>query len=326
MSEAKPFDPKLTLFDETYWGKVKHTYKKFHPKYLLYSDEEILRYDSEIKDYLLSGKTTRTNQELWDMHYACLGSLHPETGEPVPKLFRWSAFVPVNIPLIMGISVLAPTTFNQILFQSLNQLYNFGTNVSNASASNKKSDAELMISCAAAVSSAIIGSAGLRKFLVKKNIPGPLGRTLLTLTPYFGVVVASAVNLFFSRSKELFHGIPVNHPQTQEQIPAMKSRKAGGHAFLESLFLRCAIPLPLMLIPMCASKLASKSFRFYQKPAHRALFDTAVVSGSVWGGLLFIMSGGSTIGRRRLMQYEQHIRDKFKEFPDDTLIHFNKGL
>ena len=143
------------------------------------------------------------------MHYICKGNLHPETGQPVNRLFRWSNFVVTNIPLIMGLAVLPPTTFNQIFFQSLNQSYNFGNNVSNASSSNQKSTGELAVSYVAAISSAVAGSAGLRSYLVRRNFQGPLGRGLVALTPLFGIVFASSVNLTFSRSKELLNGIPV---------------------------------------------------------------------------------------------------------------------
>ena len=65
-----------------------------------------------------------------------MGNLHPETGKPVFQLFRWSAFAPMNIPIIVFLAILPPTTLNQVFGQSLNQTLNFGVNVSNASASN----------------------------------------------------------------------------------------------------------------------------------------------------------------------------------------------
>lgn len=40
---------------------------------------------------------------------ACLASLHPELNQPLPTLFRTSAFVPVNIPMVIGLSILPPT-------------------------------------------------------------------------------------------------------------------------------------------------------------------------------------------------------------------------
>ena len=54
-----------------------------------------------------------------------------------------------------------------------------------------------------AVSSAILGSVGLRKLLLKVKLPGLLGKCLLESTPYLGLVTASSVNLLFSRNKDL---------------------------------------------------------------------------------------------------------------------------
>lgn len=65
-----------------------------------------------------------------------MSNLHPETGNPVFPTFRWSAFAPMNIPIIILLAILPPTTMNQVIGQSLNQTLNFGVNVANASASN----------------------------------------------------------------------------------------------------------------------------------------------------------------------------------------------
>lgn len=45
---------------------------------------------------------------------ACLASLHPQLNQPLPTLFRTSAFVPVNIPLVIGLSILPPTVIIKI--------------------------------------------------------------------------------------------------------------------------------------------------------------------------------------------------------------------
>ena len=65
-----------------------------------------------------------------------MSNLHPETGNPIFPTFRWSAFAPMNIPIIVILAILPPTTMNQVIGQSMNQTLNFGVNVANASASN----------------------------------------------------------------------------------------------------------------------------------------------------------------------------------------------
>jgi len=38
--------------------------------------------------------------------------MHPETEKPLPMLFRTSGFVPINIPMVIGLSILPPTVKN----------------------------------------------------------------------------------------------------------------------------------------------------------------------------------------------------------------------
>jgi hypothetical protein len=95
-----------------------------------------------------------------------------------------------------------------------------------------------------AVSSSILGSVGLRKLLLRLNLPGMLGTGLLALTPYLGLVTASSVNLFFARSKDLTDGIYVIDPETNEKIETVKSKQCGLLAFKDSLLIRWLLPIP----------------------------------------------------------------------------------
>jgi hypothetical protein len=88
--------------------------------------------------------------------------------------FRWSCFVPINVPLLFGIGLLPPTPFNQAFFQSLNQAYNFGVNLFNASASNPMNNQEIMTSASLAIGSALLVSVGLRKALIKIKSQNPI--------------------------------------------------------------------------------------------------------------------------------------------------------
>jgi Sideroflexins len=326
MSAVKKYDGSTSLFADDYTGRMKDSIRLYNPFNLRYSDEEIIKMDKELQDYLKSGKSTKSNDDLWHMHYVARGNLHPETRQPLNKLFRWPAFVPTNIPLILGISVLPPTPFNQIFFQSLNQTYNFGNNVVNSSASNKKSTTEMTISYLAAVTSAIVGSAGLRAFLQKKNPTSTLGKGLLMFTPYIGLVFASSVNLAFSRSKELTDGIPINHPATQAQIPELKSKAAARSAFLDSWLVRITIPIPLVLVPMISTSIATKRFSWYKRTLPKLLYDSTVVGATLWGALILFLSGIKPIGNITLGELEPHIRQSFKELPANTPITFSKGM
>jgi len=95
-----------------------------------------------------------------------------------------------------------------------------------------------------AVSSAIMGSVGLRKLFLKIKLPGLMGKIMLETTPYLGLCIASSVNLLFSRSKDLREGIYVIDPETEEKCETEKSLKCGVLAFKDSLLIRWLLPIP----------------------------------------------------------------------------------
>jgi len=76
------------------------------------------------------------SQPFSNLFKAVASNLHPETGDPIVPFFRWSAYAPMNIPIIVMLAILPPTTMNQVIGQSMNQTLNFGVNVCNSSASN----------------------------------------------------------------------------------------------------------------------------------------------------------------------------------------------
>ena len=282
-----------SLYGNTYWGRLSRSYRIYHPLNLIYSDAQLMEMKKELDTYIKTGVTTKTNKELWDMHYILESNLHPETGQPISKLFRWSAYCPVNIPIIIGLSVLPPTPFNQIFFQTINQSYNFGINFSNSTSSNQKTTSELLTSYGLAVTCAIVGSVGLRKILERRvnSSSSAFGRAVLLSTPFIGLVFANTVNLLFSRSKELVEGIPVNDPRTGEQVPNFKSLTAGRSSLEESLLLRMAIPIPSFFLPMFASRYAKRNFKFYtnSKPL-QLLYDGSIAYFTIWASLVFAMS------------------------------------
>jgi hypothetical protein len=43
-----------------------------------------------------------------------------DTGDHIPKMMRMCAFVPVNIPILFGMLISPPTTFNTVFWQWFN--------------------------------------------------------------------------------------------------------------------------------------------------------------------------------------------------------------
>ena len=161
--------------------------------------------------------------------------------------------------------------------QIINQTYNFGLNSANACAGNELSSQELALSYTVAVSMAVGGSLGLKMLFEKLKIPGAFGRGLIMFTPLFGLVSANTANLFFSRFKDIKEGIPVLNPATNQPVQGAKSKKAGMSNFIDSMFLRIMISIPIFTFPMVMSKIAKKQFRWYSKTVPSLLFDASKI-------------------------------------------------
>ena len=164
--EPKPFGEHTDLFDlDTFEGRYAHFGKIIDVRNLFYSNKNIKQFQKNIDEHTATGKSEFTDEELWKQKYIIDSNLHPETKEPISVPFRWSSYVPMNVPCLIGMAMLAPTTFNQGAFQSLNQAYNFGLNRSNSSATNSLTVVEKFESFYMAVGSAVIVSVGFKKFL-----------------------------------------------------------------------------------------------------------------------------------------------------------------
>lgn len=326
MKVGQKYNPTLSIFEDSYTGRLLHSIRLYNPINLIYTEDQLMQMKKELDEYMKTGFSTRSEAELWRIHYILESNLHPETGTPVPKLFRWSAYCPVNIPIIIGIAVLPPTPLNQFIFQTVNQSYNFGINICNSTSSNARPKQEIAMSYMLAVSCALFGSIGLRKYLERKKFASAAGKLLLASTPFLGMVMANSVNMLFSRLGELKQGLALRHPQTGETLPDVRSKVACRHALAEGLLLRFLIPLPTFLVPVLASKYAARNFRFYQRTSGKLLFDSAVAFGTIWSSLVFCMSFYNPVGRLRLKQLEPHVRERLPPADPESFIFFNKGI
>ena len=326
---GKVYDGSDSLYDRSeYWGRVRHSYKLYGPWNLMYSNKELIAMNSELKDYkqhLLTKKYT--SEQLWDMKYAVMSNLHPETEQPVTAFFRWSAIGLRNIPPIFFLSILPPTTGNQIFGQAINQTLNFGTNICNSSATNILDIKQTAIAYTLSVTSAIAGSVGLRALLTKLRLPGLLGRSLIACTPYLGLVTASTVNLFFSRSRDLTEGIFVIDPKTGEKSETVKSKACGALAFRDGVALRWLVPISIFVFPPILVRFFDKRLKIYKRRVPRLLIDALIAYTTISGSLVVAMAVFNPMGSIRYQRLEEGVKEALGgEFDDDQLIYFYKGI
>ena len=290
---TKPFNPDTELYDMDHVvGRFTYINHIFSPKNLFYSSSTLYEYQKNIDYWKINKESKLDNCELWRQHYIVKSNMHPETKEPVQIPFRWSCYVPVQIPIVYATYVLPRTTFNQVISQSVNQIYNFGVNYNNSSASNPMSAKDIAASLCLTLGSAVTFSVGIRKLLSRIHSTNIILKSLLFMTPYFGVAGASSMNLFFSRYKDVLHGVEVIDPETNEIYADYKSKIAGWNGFITNLFVRFAIPVPTMLFPVISDNLFKKYWNAYRT---KKIIRYPIVSFIIYLSLTIGVFGGQSL-------------------------------
>lgn len=128
-------------------------------------------------------------------------AIHPDTGEFIPWVCRISSFVPTNLPIIYGMLVTAPTPFNTILWQWVNQTYNASLNYGNRNASSTYTTEDIIKGYAAASSTSIVLALGIRKALepYTRSMKGSKLIVANSISTFFACTTAGAVNAILMR-------------------------------------------------------------------------------------------------------------------------------
>ena len=90
-------------------------------------------------------------------------AVHPDTGEFIPWPMRLSSYIPLNIPINYGMIVAAPTPFNTILWQWINQTVNAALNYGNRNASSTYTTKDIAQSYMVACASSIVVALAIRR-------------------------------------------------------------------------------------------------------------------------------------------------------------------
>lgn len=147
-------------------------------------------------------------------------AVHPDTGDFIPWALRFSSFIPMNIPIAFGFLFTAPTPFNTIFFQWLNQTYNASLNYANRNASSNYQMQDIAKSYTIATTSAIGVGLGIRKAM-SAQLKAASGSKLVflnALSSFFAVASAGFLNAYFMRQTEIRTGIDVLDKTTGEPL------------------------------------------------------------------------------------------------------------
>ncbi|RLN86800.1 hypothetical protein BBJ28_00008583 [Nothophytophthora sp. Chile5] len=133
--QVPPFSIDKPRYDtSTYVGRWRKFAELVSPSWLFLSSEQIQHATQTLTDFrsgaLVPGQFK--DAELWKLRQAYESAVHPQTGETVPVAFRLSAFVPVNIPICVGMLLAPPTSYATATFVSCSTAVGLGKIVEKA--------------------------------------------------------------------------------------------------------------------------------------------------------------------------------------------------
>ena len=280
------------LYDlTTYVGRFKNILASTNPLLFLVSKQKI--YDSQdlLKRYKEEENAAKNRNERYMLTKAQVkeiikadsivrSAIHPDSGDLIPRYMRFTAYLYANIPINFGMLLTAPTTFNIVLWQWINQTYYVGVNYSNRNASSKFTNQDL------AKAYFIAWAASIGVGLGIKNLIGPFEYLFKGSKAFFFMFTisfiansaANGTNLLVIRNKEFREGIPV---LTKDGEEVGISKKVGRSAVLQTALTRCMMPVLPLGLPTISFYLLDKMKMIPKNKVARVIQQTVVFTYSI---------------------------------------------
>jgi tricarboxylate carrier len=333
-STARPLiDLTVPRYDQhTYIGRVKHFLDVIDPATLLADDKQINSAKLLVNNYRANGWAKIPNninvEDLYAAKKTLDSTIHPDTHEKIFGPFRFSAFVPMNIPIVVGM-LGANTTVSTIIWQAMNQSLNVAVNHANRNASNSMSTQQIALAYSGAVLSSCSIAIGLGKFVNyvdTKQLFQPLFRSVIrTAVPFLAVSTAGALNVFLMRRNEIKEGIAVKD-QYGEIMGT--SQIAGKKAIQQVALTRVALPAPILLFPPIIMNGIDKYTELFRlRPQLKAPLNVLVITICLWAALplaIGLFPQLSTMNAKDL-EPQFHNKNDSQGKPLQA-VYFNKGL
>lgn len=236
-----------SMFDlETYRGRLRHFAKMTDMRLIFLTRQKISAYQSKLKDFENHPEKYNLldpliNQELWTAKYGVKSAINSTTGKILPIPTRMCAFVPMNVPIAFGMICLAPSMFNIVFFNFINQTYNALMNYSNGSGTEdsiRYTAISYSLAVATSISTGMILKKRFSKNAANMNI---IQEGVLRVLPSG---IAGFLNLFFMRSDYFTKGISFKDDKGNT---IGISKRCGIKAVIEGGFTRVILPIPLLV-------------------------------------------------------------------------------
>ena len=180
LTKVPPFDPHGSRYDmQTYGGRCLHFFSVIGDLSTLTTTQaQVERYKEQLSQ--AGAEDLPTDAELWRARQVLEAVVHPQSGEVIPAVLRFSFFAPANLVICAGLLSPGATLARTAFFQWLNQTYNVAVNYANRS-SGDVSPATLGAAYCAATSSSLAIALGLQA-AAKRLSGGGGGGGLMRLT------------------------------------------------------------------------------------------------------------------------------------------------
>ncbi|KAL6042462.1 Sideroflexin FSF1 [Balamuthia mandrillaris] len=330
MATSSPANParvdlSVPRYDQaTFWGRFRHFLDVTDPLTLLTTQQQLegaltvlRRYENREQDYPL--------EELYKAKKIRDAVIHPDTGEKIFAPFRMSSFLPVNIAIVLGLTVPNPGMGTTLFWQWFNQSYNVALNHANRNASNEMSNSQIMKAYAGAVGLSCSLAVGLNEVVKRATAFTPAVRTAIqNMVPFTAVAAAGVLNVFMMRGNEMKEGIDV---KDAEGNIYGRSQKAGYLGLVKTSISRVATSFVVLTIPpMCMTALQRTSL-FTKNPRLKHPVHLGIISATLWLGLpaaIALFPQTSSVHVSSLEPKYQNLRDRHGN--PITTLYYNKGL
>jgi tricarboxylate carrier len=275
-AEPMPFSLTGKKFSqETFYGRWRSFMDLINPFALLSPASQVQEAKDNLEHYRSHGvPKPDAKLNLWDSKWLVDSVYHPDTGKPVPILFRMSSFLPANIPILIGILLSPKTALSVPLWQAVNQTYNVGFNYCNRNLSNPFTNQQLITSYLLATSSSVVVAVGLDKLMMKYS-KSPITRTF---APATALAIAGCLNLLVIRYKEVVDGVDV---YDRNGVKVGRSKQAAAEGLTKTTFIRFALQYPGAFLPVIMAEGLKKMHMYPGAGLGKLGMDVGVITLSL---------------------------------------------
>ncbi|MES1919412.1 Sideroflexin-5, variant 2 [Bonamia ostreae] len=294
---------------------------------LMTSDKKLKRAVSLLEEYK-TGKIKKlsdaVNRELWEAKKITDSILHPQTKEKIPLPCRFAAFVPMNIPIILGM-ISAKTIQAQLFWQWYNQSYNVAINHSNGNKTNPMSPQKIASAYLMALTVSCGMSVSISKLVKPASKISPIaGIAARATVPFLSVAAASVSNVLLMRYNETVKGIELKNKDGE----VVGSSKKAAHKALRQVSLSRAIfPIPTILFPALVKSIMERKLVFKNMPRMAMPFNIALITATTFISLPVSIGLFPQIGSAKISELEDCFKGlKLSDGSPVETLYFNKGL